>query len=135
MTNNDLSVGCIGAGMMASALMEGMIAKGVVKDPASISCSDVWEPSRKAAEAKGIFATASNAEVCSRSKDAIILAVKPNIIGDVCKDVMAASGDSLVISIAAGVQLSTLEGFLPGRRVVRVMPNTPCLVGEVSLVF
>jgi pyrroline-5-carboxylate reductase len=49
---------------------------------------------------------------------------------DVCHDIIHASGDSLVISVAAGVTLKTLEANLPGRRVVRVMPNTACLVGE-----
>ena len=121
--------------MMASAIMQGLISKNVVDDASSISGSDVWEGSRKNAEAMGCFATESNQEVCSRSKDVILLAVKPNIIADVAADVMAVDSQALIISIAAGVQLKTLQKLLPGRRVVRVMPNTPCAVGEAASGF
>jgi len=47
----------------------------------------------------------------------------------------AAESEAVVISIAAGVTLTTLEKNLPGRRVIRVMPNTPCLVGEAASGF
>mmetsp|Transcript_28600 Transcript_28600/g.58119 ORF Transcript_28600/g.58119 Transcript_28600/m.58119 type:complete len:278 (-) Transcript_28600:1765-2598(-) len=130
-----MQVGFLGAGMMASALMGGLLDKKVVDQPSQISCSDVWEPAREAAAAKGYAATESNAEVCKRGTDAIILAVKPNIISSVCADVSNAGGDAVIISIAAGVKLSVLEAAMPGRRVVRVMPNTPCLVGEAASGF
>jgi pyrroline-5-carboxylate reductase len=109
-----------------------LIAKNVVSGPESISCSDVYDAAVAKAAAKGIHATTSNHEVCTRAKDAIILAVKPNVVQDICKDVVAAKGTALVISVAAGVTLETLERNLPGRRVVRVMPNTACVVGEAA---
>ena len=140
-----LSVGFIGSGMMASALMEGLVNEKVVQDAASITCSDVFGPSRDRAASKGFTTTTSNIEVCQSSKDAVVIAVKPNVVEDVLRDIASAhpttgtttdpSSSStlpLVISIAAGVQLSTLEKHLPGRRVVRVMPNTPCLVGQAA---
>jgi len=135
-----ISVGFIGAGMMASALMDGIIEKKVVSDPQSISCSDLWEVALENAKKKGFYATKSNAEICSRAKDAIILAVKPNVIVDVCKDIIAHGNNTdatsaVIISIAAGVSIETLEQNLPGRRVIRVMPNTPCLVGESATGF
>lgn len=126
------SVGFIGAGKMATAIMDGLVAKSVVSTPESIACSDVFEMAVTDASKKGYHATKSNQEVCQRSKDAIILAVKPNIIPDICADVMDAGGSALIISVAAGVTLETLEKNLPGRRVVRVMPNTACLVGEAA---
>jgi|Transcript_50434 pyrroline-5-carboxylate reductase len=126
------SVGFIGAGKMATAIMDGLVAKSVVSTPESIACSDVFEMAVTDASKKGYHATKSNQEVCQRSKDAIILAVKPNIIPDICADVMNAGGSALIISVAAGVTLETLEKNLPGRRVVRVMPNTACLVGEAA---
>ena len=52
-----------------------------------------------------------------------------------CADIADVANDALVISIAAGVTLDTLQGALPGRRVVRVMPNTPCLVGMTAAAF
>lgn len=139
------SVGFIGAGMMASALMDGLLAKKTISDPSSITCSDVWQPSLDRAAEKGYNTSLTNDKVCQNSKTAIILAVKPNIIETVCSDIMSAAGaaagneqqqqgggGALIISIAAGVTLSTLQSYLPGRRVIRVMPNTPCLVGEAA---
>jgi len=126
------SIGFIGSGMMATAVMDGIIAKNVVPGPGAISCSDINEAALSNATAKGIYATKSNQEVCQRAKDVVILAVKPNVVVDVCKDLVAARTDSLVISIAAGITLATLQHNLPGRRVVRVMPNTACVVGEAA---
>jgi pyrroline-5-carboxylate reductase len=127
-----LSVGFIGCGMMASAIMQGIISKKVVENGSAITGSDIWEPSRKNAESMGCNTTESNQEVCQRAKDVVLLAVKPNIIADVSKDIMSVDSEALIISIAAGVQLKTLQKLLPGRRVVRVMPNTPCAVGEAA---
>ena len=127
------SVGFIGAGMMASAVMDGLVAKGVVSGPDSISCSDVSEEALAAASAKGMRAMKSNQEVCQRHCDVILIAVKPNVVVDVCKDLMAVKTcTALIVSIAAGVTLRTLEHELLGRRVVRVMPNTACVVGEAA---
>ncbi len=127
-----LSVGFIGSGMMASAMMDALIAKQVVSDASSIACSDVTQAPLMTAKNKGIFTTTSNQQVCERSQDAVILAVKPNAIATACADVSSVESEALVISIAAGINLETLEKSLPGRRVVRVMPNTPCLVGEAA---
>lgn len=134
--SSGISAGFIGAGMMASALMDGLISKNVVSGPESIICSDVWEPTLKKASDKGIRTTKQNDDVAKADNDVIILAVKPNIIADACKDI-ANSGkkDAVIVSIAAGITLKQLEAGLPGYRVVRVMPNTPCLVGEAASGF
>jgi len=130
------SVGFVGAGMMATAIMDGLVAKKIVTGPDAIACSDVFDAPLKAAESKGFFASKSNEEVCKRAKDAIIVAVKPNIVQDICKDIMAVKGSTaVVISVAAGVTIETLERNLPGRRVVRIMPNTACVVGEAASGF
>jgi len=134
---NDLQVGFIGAGMMASALMDGLLSKKVVSGPSSIFCSDVWEPALQKASAKGMTTSTSNQTIIQAAKDVIIIAVKPHIVKDACQDIMAVeeSRHAVVISIAAGITLAQLEESLPGRRVVRVMPNTPCLVGEAACGF
>ena len=129
------SVGFIGAGMMASALMDCLVSKGIVNSPASISCSDVWEQARVNASAKGYFTSQSNTEVSQRVTDALILAVKPNVVEEACKEISTIPSEALIISIAAGIPLEKLEMWLPGRRVVRVMPNTPCVVGEAASGF
>mmetsp|Transcript_40006 Transcript_40006/g.96539 ORF Transcript_40006/g.96539 Transcript_40006/m.96539 type:complete len:249 (-) Transcript_40006:211-957(-) len=135
MTENYLSVGFVGSGMMASALMSGLVAKKIVSGPSAVTCSDVWQPSLDKAKEKGFNATKSNADVIEASKDAVIIAVKPFVVADVCQDIAKVNSDAVIISIAAGVTLDFLQSKLPGRRVVRVMPNTPCLVGEAASGF
>lgn len=129
------SVGFVGSGMMASALMDGLIASKAIESSDSITCSDIYPPSLERAAKKGYKTSKTNDKVVENSKSAIILAVKPNVIQAVCEDISKVESDAVIISIAAGVTLDTLEGLLPGRRVVRVMPNTPCLVGEAAAGF
>lgn len=103
----------------------------MVDTPNSIICSDLFKGALEKATAKGYKATESNQEVCGFAVDAIIIAVKPNVVQTVCRDIMSVENESAVIvSIAAGVTLEELQRSLPGRRVVRIMPNTPCQVGE-----
>jgi pyrroline-5-carboxylate reductase len=85
---------------------------------------------------KGYIVSTKNSEICELDIDAIVICVKPQIVVGVCSDIVAnCRTDTLVISVAAGVTLKTLEENLPGRRVVRVMPNTACLVGESASGF
>lgn len=109
--------------------------KGTVTGPEKISCSDPSINFVQRKREQGYVATQKNSEVCERDNDAVIISVKPQQVPDVCRDIMAVKSDSLVISVAAGVTLQTLESNLPGRRVVRVMPNTACLVGESASGF
>lgn len=129
------SVGFIGIGMMATSLMDGLVAKNVVQ-PSSVVCSDVWQVAREKATSKGYDVKESNIEVVKNTKSAIILAVKPYSIPEACRDIACLEeSDALIISIAAGITLETLERLMPGKRVIRVMPNTPCLVGQCSAAF
>ncbi|GAX14274.1 pyrroline-5-carboxylate reductase [Fistulifera solaris] len=131
MTAKVQSVGFIGAGMMASAVMEGLVSKNVVDTPGSIICSDLFKEALEKAAERGFKTTELNREVCEFAVDAIIIAVKPNAVQTVCRDILAVENKTaVIISIAAGVTLEELERGLPGRRVVRIMPNTPCQVGE-----
>lgn len=123
--------GFIGAGQMATALVRGLIRSGRA-EARRITASDPVESARSAlAENTGVAAVESNLEVAGRS-DVLVLAVKPQALGRVLAELRAAvTADHLVISIAAGVTLARLaEGLGPDRRLVRVMPNTPALVGE-----
>ena len=121
--------------MMATSLIDGIIAKEI-RSPNQIWTSDVYAPAREAAMKKGYHATENNIELCTNSDSVIFLAVKPNCVHNACLDIMQAKDTgALIISIAAGCTLETLEKDMPGRRVVRVMPNTPCLVGEAASGF
>jgi pyrroline-5-carboxylate reductase len=111
--------------------MDGLLAKGTVSTPDKISCSDPDPGAVKVAQKKGYRASTSNSDVILHTNDVIVIAVKPDYVVTVCDDiVMEGTPDALIISVAAGVTLATLEAALPNRRVVRVMPNTACLVGE-----
>jgi pyrroline-5-carboxylate reductase len=129
-------VAFIGGGMMATALIGGFIKGGAVS-PTSVSIAEPYKPIRDKHVASGFFASASNLDVVTRASD-VWLAVKPEVIPTVlaeCGATLLAQG-SLVVSIAAGVNLATLEGSLPaGVRVIRVMPNLPALVGQCAAGF
>ncbi len=124
------TIGFIGAGNMAEAMIKGLLAAGVV-EAAKIAGSD---PRReRVAELKqkyGIYATAHNEDVMRRA-EIVVLSVKPQILTAVCDEIAPhLKPRATVISIAAGVPVAVIEAHLPpGTRVVRVMPNTPALVG------
>ena len=122
--------GFIGAGKMASALIRGMIRHG--QPPRSIAASDSQAAARAALMSEaGIQSFPTNAEVAAFS-EVIVLAVKPRVMAAVMAELRPELTDRhLVVSIAAGVSLATLaRGLGDDRRIIRVMPNTPALVGE-----
>jgi len=123
--------GFIGAGKMASALIRGMLRAGVTT-PDRVSASDPAAAIRdELARETGVEATSSNLAVVGRS-DVLVLAVKPQSMGQVLRELAPAiTPDHLIVSIAAGVSIATIgEALGEGRRIVRVMPNTPALLGE-----
>jgi pyrroline-5-carboxylate reductase len=120
----------LGGGQMAEAIARGVIAAGLLK-PGQIAASEVRAARREYLESKvGIRAVASNAEAVGLG-DVILLAVKPQDTATVLAEIGGqVREDQVVVSIAAGVPLSKLEApFTKPVPVVRVMPNTPCLVG------
>ena len=123
-------IGIIGAGKIGSAIARGIIRAGlVVKD--QVLASDVSDPLRQSiAKELGIKVTPDNGTVCDFA-DIVILAVKPQIVDSVLKESAKKLGKAkLLVSVAAGVPLSRLQANLArGARVVRVMPNIPCVVG------
>jgi len=129
-------VGFIGAGRMATALAGGLSAAGFTTTEA-IMASDIVESAREAfARATGSRAVEDNAEVLAGS-DIVVLAVKPQQVDEVLDGIAAGvTTGHLVVSIAAGITLSRLAVALgDDRRLIRVMPNTPCLVGLSASAF
>jgi pyrroline-5-carboxylate reductase len=131
----ETQVGFIGAGKMAEAMAGAWIRKGRLA-PERILAADVSEERRNAvAGALGVRTTADNAVVAGMSP-VIVLAVKPQHLAESLAAVPRESfAGRLVISILAGKRLASLAQCLPGARVVRVMPNLPCLVGEGMSAF
>ena len=120
---------------MAEAMMTGLIEKNV-SSSSDILASDV-SPERLAdlRARYGIRTTLNNADVAARA-GIVILAVKPQQLDPVLRDLSPAlTANHLVISIAAGKTTGHLESLAPLCRVVRVMPNMACLVGEGMNVF
>jgi len=124
------TIGFIGAGNMAEALIRGLIKGGHV-EPRRIVASGPRRERVTALHAQyGIDVTTDSREVTSRC-GLIVLAVKPQILDKVLREIGdQLSPGALVVSIAAGVDTEAIESAIAdGVRVVRAMPNTPALVG------
>ena len=131
-----LAVGFLGAGQMATARASAWAKAGLL-DPNRSRAADPYPEARaKFQAATGVTAGESNRDVVSAC-DVLVLAVKPQVMGAVLAEAKPAVREShLVVSIAAGVTLTTLSQGLGGStRLVRVMPNTPCLVGASATGF
>ena len=123
--------GFIGSGKMATALIKGMIRAGLAA-PETINASDPLEVARRVLQADaGVTLFDSNLEVARRS-DVLVLAVKPQSMREVLHELRPeVTADHLVVSVAAGITIASIDEWLGARgRIVRVMPNTPALVGE-----
>ena len=131
-----LTIGFLGAGKMATALARGFVKAGLVT-PKQLIASDPSEAARQAfARETGAKTTTANAEVVQFA-GVLILAVKPDQVAGALAEIREGFTDKhVLISIAAGVPLAKLEaGLGAGARVVRVMPNTPALVGASASGF
>uniref|UniRef100_H2ZSG4 Pyrroline-5-carboxylate reductase 3 n=1 Tax=Latimeria chalumnae TaxID=7897 RepID=H2ZSG4_LATCH len=132
-----LKVGFIGAGKMAHGIAQGILQSGR-KDAALLRYS--LYPLRTlcnfSIKACGIETTNSNLTVVEKCQ-VLFLATKPHLLPGVLEQISCAVADShLVISVAAGVTLQTLQELLPpDTAVLRTMPNLPCVVQEGAMVF
>jgi pyrroline-5-carboxylate reductase len=131
MTIKGLTVGFIGGGNMGEALIKGLLGASLV--PASaIHATDVrLERLKELDRLYGIQVSSSNADLV-RHSDIVILAVKPQIMDSVLKEIApAVTRKKLLISVAAGVSTAKIRTVLhKDARLIRVMPNTPALVLE-----
>lgn len=126
-----MKIGFIGCGNMASAMIGGILKKGIYEKE-EIMVSNLTEAgSRRSQEKLGVVTTLDNKEVV-RSTKTVVFAVKPQFYEEVLKEVQEElTPDHLIVGIAPGKTLAWLEEK-SGKplKVVRMMPNTPALVGE-----
>jgi pyrroline-5-carboxylate reductase len=125
------TIGFLGAGNMAEALIRGLLRGTFAGEQISAS-GPRDERVRELREAYGINATTDNK--IPAAADIVVLSVKPQILRRVLEEVAETiSDDALVLSIAAGVPVSAIQARLKsGTRVVRAMPNTPALVDAAA---
>ncbi|WP_434514893.1 pyrroline-5-carboxylate reductase [Dechloromonas sp. ARDL1] len=118
----------LGGGNMANALIGGMLKQGFAAP--DIDVIDLGAEARtKLAASYGVTCHAS-ADSAPDSPDILVLAVKPQQMKEAVAPLVAKLGNALVISIAAGLDMSALSRWLGGhRQIVRCMPNTPALIG------
>lgn len=124
-----LRVGFVGAGQMAEALCRGFDAAGVAKC-VDMTIIDRNQPRRDLFASWGCKIGGSNEEVV-KNVDVVFISVKPYAVADLLREMKPFLGPHvLVVSIAAGVTLATMEDAAGANvPIMRVMPNTPCLVG------
>ncbi|MDY6825835.1 MAG: pyrroline-5-carboxylate reductase [Bacillota bacterium] len=130
------NIGILGCGAMGSALAKGMVKRGGI-DPSSLYLFDLNKERQKqlADELKAVSSDGYNALVSEcrfifiavkpQDTEALLYSIKPSI-----------KADQIIISIAAGITIKYIEGCLSsGAKVIRLMPNTPCLIGEGTIVI
>jgi pyrroline-5-carboxylate reductase len=131
-----LKIGFLGAGKMATALATGFLNAKFVR-ASQLSAADPFDAARKHFAAETGAKTFAVNLAATKSATVLILATKPDQVAAALAEISGAfTKNHLLISIAAGVTIAKLENALPaGARVVRVMPNTPALVGAGAAGF
>ncbi|KAF4650390.1 hypothetical protein FOL47_001178 [Perkinsus chesapeaki] len=133
--SSPLTVGFIGGGNMCEALLKGMLSSHITTE-SNVVISEPFQPRREYLQQtySGIHITTNNGDVAAAQCGVVFIAVKPQML----KAAMAGlsfAHKPLIISICAGVALDTLTQLIPSQRIVRVMPNTPALVGAGASAF
>ena len=135
-TPQSRAIAMIGGGQMALALAEGFCRAGLLQ-PTDITVHDPVPAARErlAGRVPGIHFADSGAAAAAAAR-IVFLAVKPQQASAACREFAAAlAADAVVVSIVAGLTLHNLAELAGTPRIIRVMPNTPCLVGRgVSVV-
>lgn len=123
-------LGIAGGGAMGSALLKGIINHGLIP-AADIYIAEIDSLKREKLTAEYHIQAVGNMAEVVHECDTIILAVKPQMMAGLLKGLAGGiEHKPLLISIAAGVSLASLESQLPNGRFVRVMPNTPARIGK-----
>ena len=124
------TIGFVGGGNMAEALIKGIIAAKLYA-PENVFVSDIRaERLEFLTEKYGVKAVENNAGLANKVK-ILVLSVKPQNMSDALESIKeTVSSETLIISIAAGIKVAKISGVLGDTAIVRVMPNTPALIAE-----
>ncbi|ALZ75040.1 pyrroline-5-carboxylate reductase [Rheinheimera sp. F8] len=127
---NDNTVAFIGAGNMARCIIGGMVNTGY--PAANIIAANPSRPKLDALAADFAIEVTQDNLLAVQKADVIVLSVKPQLMGEVCRQLIAGVPDiseKLFVTVAAGLPVSRYEEWLGPVRLMRAMPNTPSLVG------
>ena len=128
METKNIKIGFIGAGNIATAIINGILKSGLIKEE-NINIFDTDEKKTEAFKKRGLNITSSSTDVAKMS-DYLFLTVKPQVYEDVIKN-MEIPKSTIIITVAPGITINYIKELTEkGRKVVRTMPNTPALVGE-----
>lgn len=129
-----MTIACLGSGKMGTALLRGIVSRNLCS-PRDIIISDPVEAARKAAaDALPGIVVAMDNQKAAETADVVLVCVKPAGVVPLLASLQGLP-PKLIISIAAGVTLADMEAAAPAHRIVRVMPNTPALVGKGASAF
>ena len=133
---NGARLSFIGCGVMAEAMIAGLLSKNLVK-PEQVVGSHPRAERREELQGKyGIRLFENNRDAVDGASSIVVLTVKPQRLGAVLGDLKeAVKPDQLVISIVAGARVETIAEALQNRSIVRAMPNTPAQIGEGMTVW
>ena len=131
----DKRLGFIGSGIMAEAIIQGLLKKELVS-PTAITCADPYVARGKELEATyGVHCTTDNLEAV-KDADIVVLSIKPQVLSDITPALRGKLGpNQLLLSILAGVDSRTLAKSFGHKAIVRTMPNTPARVGQGMTVW
>lgn len=132
MSNGNLTIGFIGGGNMAQAIIRGLVKAGHPAENISIADPSIAQRTAMAAIDSGLFVTSDNV-VVARNAQVLVLAVKPQVMAEVAVVLgqQTRPAQQIIVSVAAGIKLASLrDWFGKSAAIVRVMPNQPALIGE-----
>jgi len=135
MSLKQMNLGFIGWGAMAQAVSLGVLGKGLT-EPGRMMCTDVVPAILEAAKKEGLRTSTCNRELVEWA-DMVVVAVKPQVVDQVIGAVAPHwKKDTILVSICAGVTIDTYRSLIRRQtKVVRVMPNSPCLIGEAATAY
>lgn len=127
----DKKIGFIGCGNMGKAMLGALVKSQNINKENILVSTKTKNSGENIKSEFGVITTLSNIDV-AKASNILFLAVKPHFFKEVIEEIKDyVSDNTVVVSIAAGITIANIEGMF-GRtiKVVRTMPNTPCLVGE-----
>ena len=126
---NEERIAFIGSGVMAEAMIKGLLRQGLVTPEQIVASGPRPERGQELFQRYAVGTTTDNVEA-AEGADIVVLSIKPQVLCRVLEELAGhVDPEALVLSIVAGAQMATIQRMLGSRSVVRVMPNTPAQIG------